>query len=132
MPEHVSPDDLDRRHHIRLIVLHTGSVSSDGVRAVQSGSGHCQVPGLVFMQLRQAGLTWQVVGEELVILDLDGSVYLKLNGSARLLWEHLAQSCTHSELVDALVEKYAVEEQVAAADVTAFLSELDRRGLLGT
>ena len=33
------------------------------------------------MQLRQDGITWHVAGDDVVVLDLEGSVYLKLNGS---------------------------------------------------
>jgi len=37
------------------------------------------------MQLRQTGVTWQVVGDDVVALDFDGSVYLQVNGSGRVL-----------------------------------------------
>ena len=33
------------------------------------------------MRLRQAGLTWHVAGDEVVVLDLEGSVYLKLTAA---------------------------------------------------
>jgi hypothetical protein len=69
------------------------------------------------MQLRQASLTWHVAGDEVVVLDLDGSVYLKLNGSAR-------------DLNAALVDTFEVDETRAAQDVAAFLTELRSRGLL--
>ena len=51
------------------------------------------------MQLRQDGLTWHVAGDDVVVLDLEGSVYLKLNGSGRVLWERLAEPCTEAELI---------------------------------
>jgi hypothetical protein len=82
------------------------------------------------MQLRQADLTWHVAGDEVVVLDLEGSVYLKLNGSARVLWERLATSCDETELVAAILQEYDVSEDRAAADVAAFLSDLRRRDLL--
>ena len=82
------------------------------------------------MRLRQAGLTWHVAGEEVVVLDLEGSVYLKLNGSGRVLWERLADSSTEPELVAALVEEYGVHEGRASADVAAFVDDLRRRNLL--
>ena len=85
---------------------------------------------MVMMQLRQAELTWQVIGDEVVILDLEGSVYLKLNGTGRVLWERLAESCTDSELVEALVDRFGIDEDRAAADVAGFLAELRRRNLL--
>jgi hypothetical protein len=82
------------------------------------------------MRLRQAGLTWHVAGDDVVVLDLEGSVYLRLNGSGRVLWERLVEPCTESELTTALVAEYGIEEQRAAADVGGFLADLRRRGLL--
>ncbi len=82
------------------------------------------------MQLRHAGLTWHVVGDDVVVLDLEGSVYLKLNGSARVLWERLAEPCTEAELTALLVERFGIDDEQAAGDVAAFLSDLRERGLL--
>ena len=58
------------------------------------------------MRIRQTGLTWNVTGDDVVVLDLDGSVYLKLNGSGRVLWERLASTSTEEELVSTLVDTY--------------------------
>lgn len=82
------------------------------------------------MQLRQSGLTWHVAGDEVVVLDLGGSVYLKLNGSARVLWERLTEPCTDADLTATLVEQFQIDEQRAAGDVAGFLADLRRRGLL--
>ena len=49
---------------------------------------------MVMMQLRQENLTWQVAGDDVVVLDLKGSVYLKLNGSGKVLWETLVEPRT--------------------------------------
>ncbi len=82
------------------------------------------------MHLRQTDVTWHVAGDEVVVLDLEGSVYLKLNGTARLLWERLAEGCDTSELSTSLVEHYGIDEQRASADVEGFLAELRRRKLV--
>ncbi|NNE11583.1 MAG: PqqD family protein [Ilumatobacter sp.] len=82
------------------------------------------------MQLRESGLTWQTVGDEIVVLDLDGSVYLKLNGSARLLWDRLGAPTDEASLAAELVERYGVDADRAAADTAAFVAELRRRSLL--
>ncbi len=82
------------------------------------------------MQLRTEGLTWQVVDETVVVLDLGGSVYLRLNGSGRTLWERLAEGCADEELVDALTERYDVDRDRAAADVAGFVAELRHRNLI--
>ena len=82
------------------------------------------------MQLRQENLTWQIAGDEVVVLDLEGSVYLKLNGSGRVLWEALAELCTEAELTSALVDRYEIDEARAAADVAQFVDALRARRLL--
>jgi len=82
------------------------------------------------MQLRSSGLTWQVVDDEIVVLDLDGSVYLRLNGSGRLLWEQLATPTSAPELVEALVDAYGVDSTQATTDVEAFLADLRDKRLI--
>jgi hypothetical protein len=82
------------------------------------------------LRLRQDGLTWNVAGDEVVVLDLAGSVYLKLNGSARVLWERLATPCAEENLVEALIDEYDIDHERAKADVAEFLGELHRRQLL--
>ncbi|WP_040491428.1 PqqD family protein [Ilumatobacter nonamiensis] len=82
------------------------------------------------MQLRKDELTWHAAGDEVVILDLDGSVYLKLNGSGRALWELLSQGATETELVTALTDRYAIAPELAATDVGRFLDSLRQRNLI--
>jgi hypothetical protein len=82
------------------------------------------------MQLRQDGLTWHVAGDDVVVLDLQGSVYLRLNGSGRVLWERLAEGATEDDLAAALVGTYGIDLERATADVDGFLADLRQRGLL--
>jgi Coenzyme PQQ synthesis protein D (PqqD) len=82
------------------------------------------------MRLRQQDLTWHVAGDDIVVLDLEGSVYLKVNGTGRVLWELLADSRTEAELTAALVDSFTIEESRAAADVAAFVADLRRRGIV--
>ena len=82
------------------------------------------------MRLRQHDLTWHVAGDDVVVLDLDGSVYLKVNGSGRVLWELLAEPRTESELVAALVERYGIDVSTATANVADFVADLRQRGIV--
>lgn len=82
------------------------------------------------MELRQAGLTWHVVGDDVVVLDLEKSTYLKLNGTAKMLWERLTTSSTEVELSTLLVERFGIPDELAAGDVAAFLADLRERDLL--
>jgi hypothetical protein len=82
------------------------------------------------MRLRQQDLTWHVAGDDIVVLDLGGSVYLKVNGTGRVLWELLTEPRTEAELTTALVERYQIAEGQAATDVAGFVGDLRQRGLL--
>jgi hypothetical protein len=82
------------------------------------------------MQLRQDRLTWHVAGDDVVVLDLGGSVYLKLNGTGRLLWERLAEGATEAELVAMLTDRFGIDGDRAEADVQAFVADLRRRELV--
>ena len=85
---------------------------------------------MVVVQLRQDGLSWHVAGDEVVILDLEGSVYLKLNGTGRVLWERLGSPATEDDLVRVLLDTYDIDKERATTDVTAFVADLRQRELI--
>ncbi len=82
------------------------------------------------LRLAERRMTWHEVGGDVVVLDLDGSVYLKLNGTGRVLWELLAEGTDQEHLRAALVENYDVDPATAATDVDEFIGDLRRRELL--
>lgn len=55
---------------------------------------------------------------------------IKLNASGKVLWEKLQNDVTEQELVDALIEKYGIEEELARTDVNAFLETLRKPGII--
>src|SRR5262245_20969777 len=106
----------------------TGSLACDAVRRAARRS--CRSTWMVTMQLREDELAWHASGEYIVVIDLAGSVELRLNESGRVLWQALAESATEPELVSVLVDTYGVEEQRAATDVAAFVADLRARKLV--
>ena len=86
--------------------------------------------GWLAVQVRQDGLSWHLAGDEVVILDLDGHVYLKLNGTGRVLWERLSEGASEDDLVGALLDTYDVDAQRARSDVAAFVADLRQRQLV--
>jgi Coenzyme PQQ synthesis protein D (PqqD) len=82
------------------------------------------------LRLRDADLDWREVEGELVVLDLRQSRYLAINRTGRVLWAALAEGATNDELIERLVEAFAIGRARAAADVDAFTTELESRGLL--
>jgi hypothetical protein len=58
------------------------------------------------------------------------SRYLAINETGKALWALLSDGATHEELVDRLVDTFGVDQSRASADVDAFTTELESRGLL--
>ena len=82
------------------------------------------------LKLREEGLTWREIDDEVVALDVETATYLSANASGRLLWRSLSEGATREELVSSLVEEFEIDADRAGADVDAFLGELSKRGLL--
>jgi Coenzyme PQQ synthesis protein D (PqqD) len=81
-------------------------------------------------RLRQGSVTWRDLGGEVIALDLSRSVYLGLNAAGRVLWARLVGGATEDELAESLVDAFGIDAGQAAADVTSFLEDAGRRGLL--
>lgn len=75
------------------------------------------------------GVAWRETAGEIVVLDLDGSVYFGLNGTAAALWRRLLGSATRSDLVEQL-QAQGADLARAHQDVADFVAQLDRYGLL--
>lgn len=82
------------------------------------------------IRVRGSDLSWEQLDDELVILDLRGSTYLRLNGSGMVLWKALVAGGHRQQLIDALVDAYEIDQQTAAVDVEAFVATLSKAGLL--
>ena len=84
------------------------------------------------LRVRARDLSWEQLDDEIIILDLAGSSYLKLNGTGVVLWRALLAVADETRLVKALLEEYDVDQATAKRDVAAFLTKLKRAGLLET
>ncbi len=82
------------------------------------------------LRLRQQGLEWRVLDDELVALDAPSSTFFSTNRAGRTLWPSLARGATREQLAALLVDRFGIDPQAAARDVDAFLAALDERGLL--
>ncbi|WP_424790442.1 PqqD family protein [Pseudactinotalea sp. Z1748] len=82
------------------------------------------------MKLRMDDLTWQEIDGELVILDLQGSVYLTTNAAGAFLTKLLTEERSEGELTDALIAEYRIDRETAERDVDAFVAQLKDQNLL--
>jgi hypothetical protein len=75
---------------------------------------------------------WDVVDGATVICHEDRAAFVRLNDSARLLWEEI-DGATLEDLVDRLGRRFpGVDRGVLHADVAAFVEALRTRGLITT
>ena len=78
----------------------------------------------------KAGVEWQRVDDEVVVLDLNSSAYLAVNGTGAALWRLIAAGTTERELVEELTDRFPVDVDQAHADVMQFTSQLRDLALL--
>jgi hypothetical protein len=82
------------------------------------------------IRLRDEGVTWRLVDDEVVVLDRRTWAYLSINDSGALLWARLVDGATKAELVATLVEGFELAQERADADVESFLDTLREHDLL--
>ena len=68
--------------------------------------------------------------DDLVILDIPSGRYFELNDVGAIVWEHLDGSNTVDDLVDRVLDEYAVERDTASTDVQDLLGQLIEAGLV--
>lgn len=75
-------------------------------------------------------VSWKEVDGRVVALNLTTSTYLTANLTGTLLWPLLVDGTTSAALVARLVDEYGISDEVAAADVDAFVGALRSAELL--
>ena len=82
------------------------------------------------VKARDRDLLSRTLGDVVLLLDLRTSGFVRLNGTASLLWGYLHESTSAPELVARLAAHFDVAEEAVSADVDAFLHDLAEQGLL--
>jgi hypothetical protein len=69
------------------------------------------------------------IGEQVVMLDLERDIYLRLNATGSLLWRAIEASDhpTVGELAEKLVDAKGIAHDRALTDATAFAEDLMQR-----
>lgn len=81
----------------------------------------------------KSGLYVNEVGNEFVVLAEKSSIFkgmIRINKSGAFLFEKLKDGISYDELVNALTEKYEVEESVAKSDLDRFIKTFEDCGLI--
>jgi hypothetical protein len=81
-------------------------------------------------KLRPTRLSWRVIDDEVVVLDLQREEYFTLNAAGAAVWHLLVDGATMDELADVLMARFDVDADAAARDADAFVASLRERNLL--
>ncbi len=80
------------------------------------------------------GFILREIGGELVVIatgdlsrDFNGTIIL--NKSGRFLWEMLQKGCDADDMVNALLNKYDIDEAKARIDTITFINKIDGANL---
>ena len=77
------------------------------------------------MKTKKGFMLRNVAGKNIVVpigqASIDFNGIINLNETGAFLWGELAKGCTYDELLDALLSEYDVSEDVARADIDAFI-----------
>jgi hypothetical protein len=84
----------------------------------------------VQFRLRKNGVSWRELDGQIVVLDLESSKYVTVNGAGAVIWEHLVPGASVDDLVNVLVECFDIDQSTARADTESFLEDLRQRNLL--
>ena len=74
-------------------------------------------------------LTAQLEGEA-VLLDLQTKHYYRLNATAATIWKGIEDRLEPSQIVNVLMQEFAVAQETAQAETERTLDDLRARGLL--
>ena len=87
------------------------------------------MPGEMTYMIPDNVLTAQLEGEA-VLLDVQTKSYYRLNATAARIWKGVEDRLEPSQIVNALVEEFAVARATAQAETERTLGDLRARGLL--
>ena len=68
--------------------------------------------------------------DESIVLDVEAGRYHQLNATGAFIWKALENEKTDDQIVEGLVEEFAVSRERASASLRAFLDNLASRGFL--
>ena len=71
-----------------------------------------------------------LINDEVAILDMEKSLYFRLEGVAVQVWDALDQPASVAQLRDGIVARFDVTPEACEADIVALLDQLQAQGLV--
>jgi hypothetical protein len=70
------------------------------------------------------------IGEEVVMMDMDSGFYFSLNSVASAIWSKLENQITLADLVEELINIYAIERTVCEKDTQELLEQFLEKNII--
>lgn len=71
-----------------------------------------------------------MMGEHLIMLNIEHGSYFDMNPTAKLIWESLATPCTIDDLCAIIHQEYEVSEHSCRESVEYFILELQKENMI--
>lgn len=82
------------------------------------------------IKVREGAAAWREVDGEIILLGLESSTYMGVNGAGSALWPLIVEGTDIDALARRLVDEYGIEAERARADAEAFVDACRARRLL--
>lgn len=76
------------------------------------------------VQRNTQNLLTSEVGDEMVMMDMEGGNYISLNKVGRVIWEQLEQPIVVATLINNLVNRFNVDKSVCTTDTLEYLQNM--------
>ncbi len=73
---------------------------------------------------------WRMIDNEAVIFSGEGQWLHELNSIGIDIWNMCDGTLNFQEIIDKVCDQYEVEKEIAEADISSFVDELSKKGLL--
>lgn len=125
--------EAEGRTHMRSTREPGGEIRTDGDASVAVRSEKTEGARMVSRSRKlhvSSSVTHAELDDEVVLLDTQSGMYFSVDGVGTRIWELLRTGMTEEHIVQRIVREYAVEPDMARADVADFLNMLAERGLI--
>lgn len=75
-------------------------------------------------------VAWRKVDDEVVILDLETSVYYSLNETASDIWELIGKGLSEEDIAEEVADRYGQKTASVKKDVNALVKKLKKEKLI--
>ena len=83
-----------------------------------------------FYKINSEDITYRIIDNEAVILNLDNGYYYSLNEVGTRIWEAIDKRKNLGEILDLLKEKYHMSEKQLKDDLLALAKDLEKEEII--